>query len=125
MPNNKGQIKSGTKIAWQQCDEAVLNTWKYDADNKQLVALNSALIVNEKGRPYCWSLNKKNLRPSSKNGAGNLKLKICNNSDARQKFLLDDGRIWLDFDFHSGKKFCVIFKGSGVVMLRRCFEDLA
>ena len=123
--NSRGQVRSGTKFVWSDCDSAVMKEFEYDETSKQISALMVSGIKKGKNQKHCWSVNKRELRETARNAEGSLKLKVCNDSDVRQKFVLDGGKIWLDMQFDNGKKYCVTFEGEGFIKLRRCFESLA
>ena len=102
---------------------ALIKAFSYNSDSKQII-VNQTDMIKTKGKAQCWSLNKRNFSSNSKSAAGSLKMKACVDSDARQMFNLVDGKIWVDLELDSGKKYCVTFEGEGKVFVRRCYADL-
>merc|ERR1711988_1327478 len=126
MQNKKGQVKTRAQFVWGDCKKAIVKTFAYEADMKLIAAVTTNKILNGKNKQHCWSVNRKELKTTTKNLQATLRLKVCNGSDVRQHFKLEAGQIWLDFNFADGKKYCVRFEGkTGSIRLKQCWASLA
>ena len=115
--------KVRNKISWRNCSDYNYPEKKYVVDE---VFDDNGLIdhVLIKGVDYpdkCWSV--KNLK---KVGTGQtVFLKSCKMDDDRQKWVLENGSIWLKFIGQKGQKFCVPFLGGGSFLkTKRCYESM-